>query len=142
MRRLTPAVLGLLALTGSAGSTGASPTAEVASVGPVDVASVGPVDVAVGDPGAKVEVLQGTVTGVADAGERVEVLVRMAWAPVLRAENRTLEVHVGPVTRFVPSTARGGLRAGDEVQVRVPLPTAPEAGPTRPASEIALLDLG
>ena len=135
MRRLAPAVLGLLALAGCAGSTGPGPTAEVASVGPVDVA---------GDPGVEVEVLQGTVTRVADAGDRVEVHVRLAWAPVLRAENRTLEVQVGPMTRFVPATGRGGLRQGDEVQLRVPSDSTDGAGGDlpRPASEIALLDLG
>ncbi len=133
MRRLAPAVLGLLVMAGCAGSTGHGPTAEVASVGPVDVAA--------DDPGGEVEVLQGTVTGVADAGDRVELLVRLAWAPVLRAENRTLEVHIGPVTRFVPATFRDRLREGDEVQVRVPSAAVPETGPAHPAPEIALLDL-
>ncbi len=69
------------------------------------VASVGPVDVAADDPGGEVEVLQGTVTGVADAGDRVEVLVRLAWAPVLRAEYRPGDpVRAG----HVPRPAAGG----------------------------------
>lgn len=132
MRRLAPAVVGLLAMAGCAGSTGPGPTAEVASVGSVDVAG--------GDAGVEVEVLQGTVTGVADTGDRVEVLVRLAWAPVLRAENRTLQVHIGPGTRFLPGASRHRLREGDEVQVSVPSAT-PETGSPGPAAEITLLDL-
>lgn len=81
--------------------------------------------------------LQGTVTGVAEAGDRVEVHVRVAWAPVLRAEDRTLEVHIGPVTRFVPAALRTGLHEGDEVQVSVPAGDSDRLH----ASEIAVLDI-
>jgi len=125
VRRLAPVAVALLALTGCAGLTGVGRGHLVATESPA------------GGGGDDHEVLQGTVTGVAEAGDRVELLVRVAWAPVLRAENRTVDVHIGAVTRFVPAGFRSELREGDEVQVSLPL--ASSGG--LPASEIAVLDL-
>ena len=125
MRRLAPVTVALVVLTGCAASADPGDDTVVVAESPG------------GSVGDDLEVLQGTVTGVADAGDRVEVHVRVAWAPVLRAENRTLEVHVGAVTRFVPAGFRSRLREGDEVQVSLP------RGGTDgiPAAEIAVLDL-
>ncbi len=126
MRRLGLVAVGLALLTGCAASAATGTDEVVAAAGAGD------------RPPGELEVLQGTVTGVAEDGSRVEVLVRLAWAPVLRAENRTLEVHVGAVTQFVPAGFRSRLREGDEVQVSIPLGEA-----DRPqAAEIAVLDLG
>ena len=124
MRRLAPVAVALLVLSGCAGAADAGRSTVVAAVSP-------------SGGGGDLEVLQGTVTRVADGGDRVEVLVRVVWAPVLRAENRALEVHIGEVTRFVPAASRSRLREGDEVQVS--LPTGSSEG--FPAAEIALLDL-
>ena len=129
MRRLAPALLGLLALTACGGGVRSGPGAVVA-VAPGEPAGE------VEEPDGPVELLQGTVTGVAEGGDRVDVRVRIAWAPVLRAENRTLEVSVGPVTRFVPAAFRSRLQPGDEVQVSLPTGV-----PHHHASEIAVLDL-
>ena len=130
MRRLAPALLGLLALTACGGGVQPGPGAVVAAVAPGEPSGE------VEEPPAPFEILQGTVVGVAEGGDRVEVQVRIAWAPVLRAENRTLEVSVGPVTRFVPAAFRSRLQAGDEVQVSLPT-----GAPHHHASEIAVLDL-
>ena len=124
MRRLALPALALLVLSGCTAASGAQSDEVVEAVGPADAATVR-------------EVVQGTVTRVAPAGDRLEVLVRLVWAPVLRAENRTVEVHVAPVTRFVPDAFRTRLQPGDDVQVS--LVTGDARGPH--AAEITVLDL-
>ncbi len=94
--------LGMLVLTGCAAAAAPRDGRVVAAVAPVEG----------GEPH---EVVQGTVTRVDT--DRVHVDVRIVWAPVLRADNRTVEVSVGPVTRFVPAAFRSRLQPGDEVQV-------------------------
>ena len=124
VRRLALPALALLVLSGCTAASGAQ--------GDEVVEAVAPADLATGR-----EVVQGTVTSVVPSGDRLEVLVRLVWAPVLRAENRTVEVHVAPVTRFVPAGFRTRLQAGDEVQVSL---ATEDAG--RPqAAEITVLDL-
>jgi len=114
----------MLVLTGCAAAAGAGGDTVVAAVGPVDGA----------EPH---EVVQGTVTSVDATGDRVHVDVWIVWAPVLRAERRTVEVAIDPATRFVPTAARTRLRAGDQVQVSLS-----PGGPDLPhASEVTLLDL-
>ena len=129
MRRIALVAVGLVLLTGCAAS-------HDPGAGEV-VAAEGPAENPAGEAAGAVEILQGTVTGVADAGDRLQLLVRLAWAPVLRAENRTVEVHIGPHTRFVPPGYGSRLHEGDDVQVRLPM-----GEPDRPhATEIAVLDL-
>lgn len=124
MRRVAVLGLGMLVLTGCTAAAGAGGDTVVAAVAPVDGA----------EPH---EVVQGTVTQVDATGDRVHVDVWIVWAPVLRAERRTVEVAIDPATRFVPTASRTRLRAGDQVQVSL--------SPGRPdlphAAEVTLLDL-
>ncbi len=125
MRRLAVVGLGLLALTGcGTAATRAGNGTVVAAVAPAE-----------GGQGR--EVVQGTVVEMEPEANRVHVDVRVVWAPVLRAEHRTVVASVGPVTRFVPAGFRTRLRPGDEVQVAL----TPGEGDTPHAAEITVLDL-
>ncbi len=124
MHRFAVLGLGLLLLTGCTAATRAGSGTVVAAVAP-------------GDGAEGREVVQGTVTKVEPEANRVHVEVRLVWAPVLRAEHRTVAVSVGPVTRFVPAAFRTRLRPGDEVQVAM----APGEDASPHASEITVLDL-
>lgn len=112
MRRVAVLGLGMLVLTGGAAAA------------PVDG----------GEPR---EVVQGTVTRVDPETDRVHVDVWMVWAPDPRAERRSVEISVGPGTRFVPATFRARLQPGDEVQVSL----APGRHEHRHAQQITVLDL-
>jgi hypothetical protein len=125
VRRLAVLGLGLLVLTGcGSAATQVGNGTVVAAVAPAD-------------GGQEREVVQGTVVELEPEANRVHVEVRLVWAPVLRAENRTVVASVGPVTRFVPAAFRTRLRPGDEVQVAL----APGDGDTPHAAEITVLDL-
>jgi hypothetical protein len=116
--------LGLLVLTGCTATSHAG--------GGTVVAAVAPADAAEGR-----EIVQGTVTKVEPEADLVHVEVRLVWAPVLRAERRTVEASVGPATRFVPDAFRTRLQPGDEVQVSL----APGEDDHPFAAEITVLDL-
>ena len=124
MRRLALPAFAILVLSGCTAASGAQSSTVVESAGPP-----------AGADGH--ELVQGTVVRVDPAGDRLEMVVRMVWAPVLRADDRTVEVHIAPVTRFVPAAFRTRLQVGDEVQVSL----ATGDGDRRHAAEITVLDL-
>ncbi len=123
MHRLAVLGLGLILSAGCTAASQAGDATVLAAVSPTEA-------------GGR-EVVQGTVTKVDPVTGRVHLDIRLVWAPVLRAEHRSVEVSVGPVTRFVPAAFRTRLRAGDEVQVS--LSTGEHDHPH--ASEITVLDL-
>lgn len=96
--------LGMIVLSISTAATGTGRGTVVAAAAPVD-------------GGESRQVVQGTVTRVDPGAGRAQIAVWIVWAPVLRVEDRTLEVSIGPATRFLPPAFGGRIRAGDEVQV-------------------------
>ncbi len=123
MRRLALPAFAILVLSGCTAASGAQSGTVVETAPPA------------GADGH--ELVQGTVIRVDPTGDRLEMVVRMVWAPVLRADDRTVEVHIAPVTRFVPTAFRTRLQVGDEVQVSL----ATGDGDRRHAAEITVLDL-